>query len=264
PFPLIVFAALALGLLGGRLWPGQLGEVSKPAETTAPAAAPIGWRRTLRTAAIGAALWFAPVVAAGLTQGWDGTLTQLGWFFSKAAVVTFGGAYAVLPYVAQQAVSHYHWLGAGQMIDGLAFAETTPGPLILVLQFVGFLAGWHHAGGMSLLVAASLGAALTVWVTFVPTYLFILLGAPYVERLRGVATLSAALAAVTAAVVGVILNLAVWFGLHVFLPPGPAGRVDWFAVAVGAAALLVLQRWKVGIVPVVLAAGTLGLGLSWV
>jgi chromate transporter len=182
---------------------------------------------------------------------------QLGWFFSKAAVVTFGGAYAVLPYVGQQAVEHYHWITPGQMLDGLAFAETTPGPLIMVLQFVGFLAGWRQPGALAPLGAATLGAAMTTWVTFVPTYLFILIGAPYVERLRGEVRLNAALAAVTAAVVGVILNLAVWFALQVVFPAHAA--VDWFALAVGIAALVALERFKVEIIPVVLAGGALGL-----
>jgi len=258
PFPLVVFGALAIGFAGGR-WASRAFGVSEKTEPALPVAAvPIS--STLKMAGIGLALWFAPVlVAAALQPG--GVFVQLGWFFSKAAVVTFGGAYAVLPYVGQQAVEHYHWITPGHMLDGLAFAETTPGPLIMVLQFVGFLAGWRQPGALAPLAAGTLGAAMTTWVTFVPTYLFILIGAPYVERLRGDVRLNAALAAVTAAVVGVILNLAVWFALQVVFPVHAA--VDWFALVVGVAALVALERFKVGILPVITAGGLLGLAWSW-
>jgi len=255
PFPLVVFGALAVGLIGGRMAPRAFGVEVNPVAAAAPGPA-VSAARTLRLAAIGLALWFAPVLLAATLRGGD-LFAQLGWFFSKAAVVTFGGAYAVLPYVGQQAVEHYHWITPGQMLDGLAFAETTPGPLIMVLQFVGFLTGWRQPGALAPLGAATLGAAMTTWVTFVPTYLFILIGAPYVERLRGEVRLSAALAAVTAAVVGVILNLAVWFALQVVFPAHAA--VDWFALVVGVAALVALERFKVEIIPVVLAGGALGL-----
>jgi len=258
PFPLVVFGALAVGFMGGRWAPQAFGVAAEP-QPVAPAVA-VPMTSTLRLAGIGVALWFAPVLlAAGLQPG--GLFAQLGWFFSNAAVVTFGGAYAVLPYVGQQAVEHYHWITPGQMLDGLAFAETTPGPLILVLQFVGFLAGWRQPGALSPLVAGSLSAALTTWVTFVPTYLFILIGAPYVERLRGDLRLNAALAAVTAAVVGVILNLAVWFALQVVFPVHAA--MDGFALVVGVAALVALERFKLGILPVIVAGGLLGLAWSW-
>ncbi len=259
PFPLIVFGALAVGFAGGKLAPRAFG-VNLKAEPVPPGPV-VSTGQTLRLAAIGGALWFAPVRLASWMQGGD-LYAQLGWFFSKAAVVTFGGAYAVLPYVGQQAVEHYHWITPGQMLDGLAFAETTPGPLIMVLQFVGFLAGWRQPGALAPLGAATLGAAMTTWVTFVPTYLFILIGAPYVERVRGDVRLNAALAAVTAAVVGVILNLAVWFALHEVFPAHAA--VDWFVLAVGVAALVAMERFKVGIVPVVLAGGALGLIWSFV
>ena len=259
PFPLIVFGALAVGFVGGKLAPRAFG-VNLNAEPVLPAPA-VSAGQTLRLAVIGGALWFAPVLLASWMQGGE-LYVQLGGFFSKAAVVTFGGAYAVLPYVGQQAVEHYHWITPGQMLDGLAFAETTPGPLIMVLQFVGFLAGWRQPGALAPLGAATLGAAMTTWVTFVPTYFFILIGAPYVERVRGDVRLNAALAAVTAAVVGVILNLAVWFALQVVFPAHAA--VDWFALVVGVAALVALERFKTGIVPVVLAGGALGLIWSYV
>ena len=163
-------------------------------------------------------LWIGPIVLAGLFRGRSDILFQEGIFFSKAALVTFGGAYAVLPYVAQQAVEHYQWLETPQMMAGLALAETTPGPLIMVLQFVGFVGAWQNPGELSPLVAGTLGAAITTWTTFLPSFLFVLAGAPYVERVRHIKALSAALSTVTAAVVGVILNLAVWFGQHVFFP----------------------------------------------
>ncbi|MCF7687088.1 MAG: chromate efflux transporter [Cephaloticoccus sp.] len=256
PFPLIVIGALTLGLVGGRLVPGQFGVIKSGAMDSPVTQSNIDWRHTLRLGLVGGMVWFAPVLVAGFAVGWNHTLTQLGWFFSKAAVVTFGGAYAVLPYVAQQAVEHYHWLGAPQMLDGLGLAETTPGPLIMVLQFVGFLAGWQQAGGMAPLLAATLGALITTWVTFVPTYLFILMGAPYVERARNDVRLSAALAAVTASVVGVILNLSVWFGLHVFMPT--ANSVDWFAMVLSAGGFIALHWAKWDLVPVVLISGTMG------
>lgn len=256
PYPLIVFGALLTGLIGGRMAPRQFNVTVEPEAKTGPIAATVKWSGVLRTILIVVVLWFAPVLAAGWLGGWHGTLAQQGWFFSKAAVVTFGGAYAVLPYVAQQAVEHHQWLSAAQMLDGLGLAETTPGPLIMVLQFVGFMGGWQHPGELAPLLAATLGAAMTVWVTFVPTYGFILVGAPFVERLRSNVRLSAALAAVTAAVVGVMLNLAVWFGLHVWLP---ADGTDWFAVVLSAGAFALLQWAKWEIVPVVLLAGMAGL-----
>jgi chromate transporter len=204
------------------------------------------------------ALWFAPVVGAVWWQGGEGLFAQLGWFFSKAAVVTFGGAYAVLPYVGQQAVEHYQWVTAPQMVDGLALAETTPGPLILVLQHVGFLAGWAQPGGLSPLAAATWGAAMTTWVTFVPTFLFILVGAPYVERCRGWAAWRGALAAVSAAVVGVIAQLAGWFAWHALWPRGGSGGVDFWVLGVAVAAGVALHWGRVGLGWVVLACGVAG------
>jgi chromate transporter len=269
PFPVIIVAAALLGWLGGLRWESLFNVVRGPGGKSAAAsaviddahAAPEHTRpspgRAARVLAAGLALWWTPVLLAGLWQGWRGTLAQEGLFFSKAAMVTFGGAYAVLPYVAQQAVETHGWLTAPQMLDGLGLAETTPGPLIMVLQFAGFLGGWNHPGALSPLLAATLGAALTTWVTFVPCFIWIFLGAPYIEQLRKQIRLTCALSAVTASVVGVVLNLAVWFGWQVIFPG--AGRIEWFVLAVVVAAFLALQRLKLGLIPVVLVSGGLGL-----
>ncbi|MEK6676425.1 MAG: chromate transporter, partial [Planctomycetota bacterium] len=180
---------------------------------------------------------------------WQHALPREGLFFSKAAIVTFGGAYAVLPYVAQQAVERYGWLSAPQMLDGLGLAESTPGPLIMVVQFVGFLGGWNHPGDLSPFAAATLGALMTTWVTFIPCFLWIFLGAPYIESLRGRTHLSAALSCITAAVVGVVLNLAVWFGLQLLFPPEHGFNL--FAALVGVVSLFALVRFGCGVMWVV-------------
>ena len=268
PFPVIIVAAALIGYLGGLRWKNTFnvvkGHSAKPIgghgaviddTHAAPAHTKPSRSRAVRVLALGLVLWWTPVLLVSL--GRHDTLTQQGLFFSKAALVTFGGAYAVLPYVAQQAVENYHWLTAPQMLDGLGLAETTPGPLIMVLQFVGFLGGWNHPGALSPLLAATLGAALTTWVTFVPCFIWIFLGAPYLEQLRNQTRLTCALSAVTASVVGVVLNLAVWFGLHVVLPG--AGRVDWFVVGVAVLAFVAMQRFKAGIIPVIFACAGLGL-----
>ena len=267
PFPLIIGLAALTGWLGGRLRPdlfrvirGHGAGPAKPEpeslaleEHTAPS-----WGRAARVVSVCLALWWAPVVATGLALGWHGTHVQQGLFFSKAALVTFGGAYAVLPYVAQQAVDHYGWVTTPQMMDGLGLAESTPGPLIMVLQFVGFLGAWSHPPvGWSPLASAALGSFLTTWVTFLPCFLYIFLGAPHLERLRGNATLSCALSAVTAAVVGVVLNLGVWFGAHT-LHPAP-GEWDLVAGVTALALFAAMQRAKLGVIPVVLIGAGLGL-----
>ncbi len=293
PFPLIVVGAAVLGLGWNALTPTRSLDADQTSalRTTrstsviddaavAPEHTRPSFARAGKVLVLWLVLWWAPVLAAGLWQGWNGTLAREGIFFSKAATVTFGGAYAVLPYVGQQAVEHYDWLTAPQMLDGLGLAETTPGPLIMVVQFVGFLGGWHHPGNLGQLTAATLGALITTWTTFVPCFLWVFLGAPYLEQLRGNASLARALAGVTAAVVGVILNLALWFGLHVLLPhqrisvgfaPGlpffsmaGTGGVDGFALVLMLAAFVAIQRFKVGMVPVVLASGVLGLAWSWI
>jgi chromate transporter len=263
PFPLIILGAALLGFVGQRILPsagnddgnenrGALGEHDNSSGHARPS-----WSRAARITIVCLLLWWTPVVLAGFWQGWDHTLVKEGLFFSKAAVVTFGGAYTVLPYVAQQAVEKFGWLQTGQMMDGLGLAETTPGPLIMVLQFVGFMGGWTKPGLLRPLLAGTLGALLTTWVTFVPCFLWILLLAPHLERLRGITRLTAALSAVTAAVVGVILNLAVWFGLHALFPAGHA--LDWFALVVSAVAFIGMLKWKWNVIPVVLGSGVAGL-----
>lgn len=267
PFPIIVLGAGVIGFIGGALWPtrfvspkGQGGDDDRSVlsdEQEAPVHTRPDRRRIIRVLAVCLALWAAPTLAAGLALGWQSTLFHEGLFFSKAAVVTFGGAYAVLPYVAQQAVTHFGWLRPGQMLDGLGLAETTPGPLIMVVQFVGFVGAWQNPGPLAPLLAATLGALITTWVTFVPCFLWIFLGGPYLERLRGHRRLTCALSAITAAVVGVVLNLAVWFGLQVFYPT--RGAIDWIAIGISALALFGLLRWRWNIIAVVAAGGLVGL-----
>ena len=267
PFPAIVFGAGVIGFVGGILWKDKFTKVSGHGDDEklsvisddqeSPPHTKPNLRRAILISVVFVALWLAPTILAGVLRGWDSTLFKEGFFFSKAAVVTFGGAYAVLPYVAQQALFHYGWLKPGQMMDGLGLAETTPGPLIMVLQFVGFMGAWQHPEGLPPILAATLGALITTWATFTPCFLWIFVGGPHIEQLRGNEKLSNALSAVTAAIVGVILNLAVWFGLHVFLPNGTA--VDWFAVVLCAAAFVAMLRYKVDIIPIVLASGLLGL-----
>jgi chromate transporter len=230
PFPLIVAAAALIGYLVARSAPEQMG-LKDDAAGIAPAP-PGRWRQFVVAALVGLIVWWAPVALAALALGPDHVLVTIGTFFSKLAVVSFGGAYALLAYMAQQAVETHHWMTAPEMVDGLGLAETTPGPLILVTQFVGFLAAFRDAAPFSAVTAGILGAAMTTWVTFTPSMLWIFAGAPFVEQLRGNRHLSGALAAITAAVVGVILNLTVWFALHVLF-----GRVEemhigplrWFA-----------------------------------
>jgi chromate transporter len=267
PFPLIVIGAGAIGFVGGTIRPDLFAVLDGHSaaadstdatgyqfETPSP-----GWGRSLKVLLIGLAVWFAPVIGVGWWLGRDHAAFQMGIFFSKAACVTFGGAYAVLPYVAQQAVERFGWLSTSQMLVGLGLAESTPGPLIMVLQFVGFVGGWQHPGGLSPLAAATIGAAITTWCTFVPCFLWIFLGGPSVERLRGNPRLSAALSAITAAVVGVILNLAVWFGWHV-IHPAPE-RWDGLAIVIGLAAFAGLQWRKWNVVYTIL--GCAALGVAW-
>jgi chromate transporter len=265
-FVIIILGAALLGWLGNRIAPSQFpagkGHGSGKAHEdhgclALPPAPRATWLRTAAVTGVCLALWWVPVFALAAWLGWGATAPQQGLFFSQAALITFGGAYAVLPYVAQQAVERFGWLSHGQMMSGLALAETTPGPLIMVLQFVGFVGGWQNPGDLSPLTAATLGALITTWATFVPCFLFVLLGAPHVEQLREQPRLSAAMTAITAAVVGVILNLAVKFSEHALWPQ--SGGFDWFTAVVAIAAFVAMQRFKVGLIPVIGVCALLGL-----
>jgi chromate transporter len=265
PFPLIVLTAAATGYFGGK-WRRHKFPVTRAhasaqsildVTTAAPDQANLSVTRAVRVCLLWLLLWSAPVLALSAWLGWNHTVVREGIFFSKAALVTFGGAYAVLPYVAQQAVETHRWLSAGQMLDGLGLAETTPGPLIMVTQFVGFLGGWNHPGMLPPLLSATLGALVTTWTTFTPCFLWIFLGGPYIEKLRGDEALATTLSAVTAAVVGVVLNLAVWFGGHVIFPGSTS--VDWIAILISTVAWIGMIRWQWNIIFVVLGAGGAGL-----
>ena len=279
PFPAIVAAAALVGYVGGRVAPGKFaaGGHGKAAasfgpavigdDTPTPPHALFTWRRCVRVVLAGCALWLLPMGGLAAACGWDHALTQMGWFFTKAALLTFGGAYAVLPYVFQGAVSHYGWLTAPQMIDGLALGETTPGPLIMVVTFVGFVGGYQTPqvqalfGPGNLFLAGAAAALVVTWFTFLPSFVFILLGGPLVETTHNDLKFTAPLTAITAAVVGVILNLALFFGYHVLWPAGFAGTFDWTSAAIAVAAAVALFRFKVGVIPVIAACAALGLML---
>ncbi|MBN9693786.1 MAG: chromate efflux transporter [Verrucomicrobia bacterium] len=276
PFPLIILFAGALGWAGERWAKDSFlviqGHGSKAGKTSVrsavlddsaeiPGHARPSWGRSLRVIALGLILWWAPVAGLALWLGADHATVQQGLFFSKAAMVTFGGAYAVLPYVAQQAVEKYAWLGPTQMLDGLALAESTPGPLIIVLQFVGFLGAWNQPGPLSPLGSATLGSFITTWTTFVPCFLWIFLGAPYIERIRGNQRLNCMLSTITAAVVGVVLNLAVWFGLHLLMPQ--PGQFEVYSAVVAVVAFVGLQYRKWPMIPVILGSALLGMVYRW-
>lgn len=289
PFPIIILAAALIGYFGERAGISMFsrgtgghgsstGVVVPDAETVlgenVPDHARPSWGWSLRISAAFLFLWLAPLVGLYLTVGPHNVFTQIAGFFSTMAVVTFGGAYAVLAYVAQQAVQHYHWLAPGEMLDGLGMAETTPGPLIIVTQFVGFLAGFRQATGLPPMVAGTVAGILTTWVTFVPCFLWIFLGAPFVEKLRGNKALGASLAAITAAVVGVVLNLAIWFALHTLFAQVTTMRhgaltleiPDWRSlnipsVILTAAALVAVFRFKAG--PMLVIPACAAAGLIW-
>ena len=272
PFPLIVAGAAAIGFAVARASPGLLG--LKAAAAGPGESAPGRWRHATIAAAVGVALWWAPVAAAVVLLGSGHVLVDIGVFFSKLAVVSFGGAYALLAYMAQDAVESYRWMTAPEMVDGLGLAETTPGPLILVTQFVGFLAGFRDAAPFSPITAGIVASALTTWVTFVPPMMLIFAGAPFVEQLRANQRLSGALAAITAAVVGVILNLTVWFALHVLfgkVEEARAGPLRWYAfdplaldltvLALALIAALLAFSLRRGLVELVLTMAALGVAV---
>jgi len=264
-FIFIILGAALVGWLGNRILPKQFpagkghggaAQADGPVLVLPPAQA-ASWARSATIISVCLLLWWLPVIAVASWLGWGSTAAQQGLFFSKAALVTFGGAYAVLPYVAQQAVEKYGWLSHGQMMTGLGLAETTPGPLIMVLQFVGFVGAWQHPGPLSPLAGATVGALLTTWVTFMPCFLFVFLGAPHIEKLQDQPRISAALSAITAAVVGVILNLAVKFTLHA-VKPEETQAFDGFTAVLAIAAFIAMQRFKVGLMPTIGACALLG------
>ena len=273
PFPYIVLMAGIIGYVGSRVAPdkfragghhGSSKDSWGPAliddDTPAPEHARFKWSRLLLFAAVGLLIGGAAMMMLANAYGWQGTLTQMGWFFTKAALLTFGGAYAVLPYVYQGGVEQYAWLSGTQMIDGLALGETTPGPLIMVVAFVGFVGGWSKEifGPEMLLLSGAAGASVATLFTFLPSFLFILLGGPAVEATRGDVKFTAPLTGITAAVVGVVLNLAVFFAYHVLWPQGFEGSFEWFSALIGAAAFIALFRYKAGIVTVIGVCALLG------
>jgi chromate transporter len=280
PFPVIVISAGLIGLLASARWPTTF---TVTAEHEAEGAAisdegsagehtTVRLGRTITVLVVGVAVWFVPLLVVAAWAGQGSTIGQQAWFFSKASVVTFGGAYAVLAYITQAAVTKYGWLTANQMVTGLGLAESTPGPLIMVTEFVGFVGAYQHPGSLDPLVAGVIGATVATWATFAPCFLWIFLGAPFVERLRGQDRLSAGLHAVTAAIVGVILNLSLWFAIHtlfasvrdVTVAGGPVpvpvwSSVDWFAVAVAAVAFVALWRYRLNVLWVVAGSAVAGL-----
>ena len=284
PFPLIIAAAALVGFLGGHFDPARFlviraRETTEDGESEPEAVLHTGgmakaqptWRGAVRTALIWGSIWAAPIIALILLVGPNHVFTELAVFFSKLAVVTFGGAYAVLAYMAQEAVQTHGWLAPGEMLDGLGMAETTPGPLIQVVQFVGFMGGYREADMLGPVASGIAASVIVTWVTFVPCFLWIFLGAPFIEKLRGVKLLTAALSAVTAAVVGVILNLAIWFALHVafarldevrgygarLLVPDFA-TIDVASVVIAAAALIAMLRFKIGMLLVLFVSALIG------
>ncbi|QJC57650.1 putative chromate transport protein [Polaromonas vacuolata] len=280
PFPAIVAAAALIGFVGGRFAPEKfatgtdhkqskqaLGKAVIDDDTPTPEHAKFRWSRLVKILAVGALLWLLPMLVLIASFGWSHTFTQMSWFFTKAALLTFGGAYAVLPYVYQGAVESFGWLNPTQMIDGLALGETTPGPLIMVVAFVGFIGAYLQAllGPESRFLAGALAACLVTWFTFLPSFLFILAGGPLIESTHGEIKFTAPLTAITAAVVGVILNLALFFAYHVLWPTGFSGRFDVASALIALAAAVALFRYKRNVIHVIAVSALLGLVLKmWV
>jgi chromate transporter len=274
PYPAIVLSAAIIGFVGGRIVPGKFtvgGELREAARaygpaiiddtTPAPAHARFSWRHLILLCAGSLALWSSAIGLLAAMCGWDGTLTKMAWFFTKTAMLGFGGAYAVLPYVYQGGVEQYHWLNATQMIDGLALGETTPGPLIMVVSFVGFVGGWSAQlfGPDRMWLAGCAAAMVVTFFTFLPSFIFVFLGGPLIESTHGNLKFTAPLTGITAAVVGVILNLAAFFAYHVLWPAGLNGIFDWVSAMLGVAAGIALFRCKIGIIPVILGSGGFGM-----
>ena len=277
-FPYIVLMAGIIGYAGSRFAPDKFqagahhgsskdsyGIALIDDDTAIPEHARFKWNRLIVIAAIGLLIGVGTMALLVTNYGWQGTLTQMGWFFTKAALVTFGGAYAVLPYVYQGGVEQYAWLSGTQMIDGLALGETTPGPLIMVVAFVGFVGGWTKEifGLDSLFLAGAAGASIATLFTFLPSFLFILVGGPAIEATRGDIKFTAPLTGITAAVVGVVLNLATFFAYHVLWPQGFDASFEWFSALIGVAAFIALFRFKVGMVSVIVACAAIGLAYSF-
>jgi chromate transporter len=273
PFPAIVAAAALVGYVGGRMVPHAFqpggGHGTAPTSfgpaliddhTPSPAHAQFRWRRLIHIGVVGGVLWAVPMAGLTWAYGWGHTLTQMGWFFTKAALLTFGGAYAVLPYVYQGAVAHFEWLTPIQMMDGLALGETTPGPLIMVVAFVGFVGAYAQAvlGPDALFWAGAMAACLVTWFTFLPSFLFILAGGPWVESTHKSIQFTAPLTAITAAVVGVILNLALFFAHHVLWPTGFSDPIDGVSAALAVAAAIALFRFKRSVIQVLAGCAVLG------
>jgi chromate transporter len=276
PFPIIVLSAAIIGFIGGRFSPERFkgggahsgtdksyGSAIIDDDTPTPEHAVFKWSRLVWIVVAGALLWVLPMGTLYLTLGREDTLTQMGWFFTKAALLTFGGAYAVLPYIYQGAVVNYHWLTPTQMIDGLALGETTPGPLIMVVAFVGFVGGYANTvfGPDHLFLGGVIAAIVVTWFTFLPSFLFIFAGGPFIETTHNDIKFTAPLTAITAAVVGVILNLALFFGYHVLWPQGLAGNVDWVAALIALAAAIALFRFKAKVTHVIAGCAIVGLAL---
>jgi chromate transporter len=273
PFPLIVLGAAVIGAVGGRLLPAwfavdarhdsdkNYGWALIDDDTPVPDHARFSWRRMAIVLGIGIGIWALAIGSLFALFGARSVLVTMAWFFTKAALLTFGGAYAVLPYVVQGAVEQHHWLSATQMIDSLALGETTPGPLIMVVSFVGFIGGWTQAalGPDSLAVAGMVAAGVVTFVTFLPSFVFIFLGGPLVETTHRHPRLTAPLTGITAAIVGVILNLAMFFAWHVLLPAGSGGHFEWPLAIIGMTALVALFRFRVGIIPTIAARRAAGL-----
>lgn len=274
PFPIIVIAAAIIGFIGGRVLPQKFSQNNNHGDedksygpaiiddaTPVPSHAIFSASKLVRAFVIGLILWMIPMGLLNYNYGWDHTLTQMGWFFTKAALLTFGGAYAVLPYVYQGAIENYSWVTPTQMIDGLALGETTPGPLIMIVAFVAFLGGYLNElfGPEQLFLAGAVAATLVTWFTFLPSFLFIFAGGPFIETTHGNLKFTAPLTAITAAVVGVIINLALFFGYHVLWPEGFEGNFDWISAIITVIATAALFVWKVNLMHVIAICGIAGL-----